>query len=100
MVNFSNFSQYFNTKSKYWYTDKLKIREIPRDITDVEFVITQEYHKNPGKLANKIYGNPRLLWVFLITNRELFPNNDMVNDFTINKKILIPTRERLLTLLT
>ena len=100
MTNFNIYSPYFSTKKKLWYTDKLILRNITSDITDYEYIIPDIYNKNPGKASFEIYGTSELKWIFLITNRKLFPNNDLINDFTSGKRLIIPTKSRLLTMLS
>lgn len=99
MNNFVSSSPYSTTSQTIWYTNKLKLRTIPKDNSDYEFIITNEYANKPGKASFDIYGDSLLKWVFLVTNRSLFPKNDIINEFTVGKILLIPTKERLLSMI-
>lgn len=70
---------------------------LPYDSSDVYIVISTEYHLKPGKLANDLYGDPQLLWVFSAYNRDNLL--DPLNDFVEGKIIRIPTKSRILSLI-
>jgi hypothetical protein len=54
------------------------------------FEITQRFHRRPDLLAYELYGESKFWWIFTMYNRNTIL--DPINDFTIGKKILIPTR--------
>lgn len=70
---------------------------LPYDLSDVYMIITTEYHLKPGKLANDLYGNPQLMWVFSAYNRDNLL--DPLNDFVEGKIIRVPTKNRLMSLI-
>jgi len=55
-----------------------------------EFTITQQYVNRPDMLAYELYGESDFWWVFPLYNKNLIV--DPINDFTLNKVILVPTR--------
>lgn len=56
-----------------------------------EFTITQKYVQRPDLLAHELYGESDFWWVFPLYNKNLIV--DPINDFTLNKTILVPTRD-------
>lgn len=56
-----------------------------------EFLITQKYVRRPDLLAYDLYGESDFWWVFPLYNKNTIVNP--INDFTLNKKILVPTRD-------
>lgn len=73
------------------YTD-LYVPPIQPDFNYTEeFEITQKYVKRPDLLAYELYGESDFWWVFPLYNKNLIV--DPINDFTLGKIILVPTRE-------
>jgi len=61
------------------------------DFTQTEiFEINQKYVRRPDLLAYDLYGESDFWWVFALFNKNTIVNP--INDFTLGKKILIPTR--------
>lgn len=95
MVEFSEYSLYTNTPVNQFYRGYYEPIEIPKDTSDMFVLIPSEYNHKPGKLANLLYGSPRLSWIFSYFNRELL--SDPLFDFTEGLLIRCPTKERLLS---
>lgn len=58
--------------------------------TDRVYVIEEEYHQRPDKLAAITYGDSRLGWVLLQANSII----DVVDEFVTGRTIIIPTKDR------
>lgn len=56
-----------------------------------QFTISQKYVQRPDLLAYDLYGEARLWWLFAIYNKNDIV--DPINDFTLNKVILVPKRD-------
>lgn len=83
-------SPYYNTNvTTSKFLDVLSYRPIPKDQSDVLFVITTVYEYRPDLLAYDLYNDSRLWWVFAERN----PNKlgyDPYFDFTTGTQIYIP----------
>ena len=75
------------------YLDVMSNRPIPGYSTDVRWEITPIYNLRPDLLANDLYGDSRLWWVFAQRN----PNTlkDPLNDFITGVYIYIPEMNNL-----
>ena len=69
--------------------------DIDFDSTDYIISISQKYEHRPRKLANDLYGEPELYWVFRAFNKEKI--QDPIFDLNTGITIIIPTKERLLS---
>jgi len=58
--------------------------------TTNNFTIVSKYENRPDVLANDLYGNPRLWWVFAQFNPDIL--NDPIIDFVSGLEIKVPTR--------
>lgn len=94
----------FDDKSLYNKTDKSNYflgYYVPNNIsyhsTDYYIVIPTKYDLKPGNMANDLYGDPQLLWVFSVYNRDVI--QDPLFDFRAGIIIRIPTKQRLLSLI-
>ena len=54
----------------------------------VDIIITSKYNRRPDLMANDMYGNPSVWWVFAHYNRDEL--KDPVMDFTAGKTIKVP----------
>jgi len=83
-------SPYYNTSViNSQYLDVLDYRPIPKDQSDVYFMITEVYQYRPDLLAYDLYNDSRLWWVFAERN----PNKlgyDPYFDFKSGVEIYIP----------
>ena len=69
-------------------------RPIPRDPSDAEFVVTVQYEFRPDLLAQDLYDDPKLWWVFAQRNpNQLGP--DPYFNFKSGIKIYLPRMDTL-----
>jgi hypothetical protein len=87
-VTYKNTSMYRNTKLRDNYLDIYQPAIVPNFDDVKEFTITSKYHKRPDILANDLYGNAALWWVFVVYNRGMI--RDPLFDFVNGIKILVP----------
>lgn len=73
------------------YTDLYTPPLVPDFSLSVKFLITQKYVNRPDLLSYDLYGDAGFWWVFTLYNKNLI--TDPINDFTLNKTILVPRRE-------
>ena len=97
MSNFDSRSIYKKTSSDDFFLGYYEPIDIPYDTSDYYVEIPTKYDLKPGLMAYDLYGDPQLLWVFSIMNRETI--NDPLFDFRAGKIIRIPTKTRLNNLL-
>lgn len=95
MVNFNSHSLYGKTKTTEYYRDYYEPINIGYDVTDMFIIVTSEYHQKPGNLANFLYGDPRLSWIFSYFNRDEI--SDIIFDLKEGMVLRVPTKERLLS---
>lgn len=95
MAKFDNKSFYKKTPNNGFFLSYYEPINIPYDSSDYYLEIPTKYDLKPGLLANDLYGDPQLLWIFSIMNRDTI--TDPLFDFRAGKIIRIPTRERLYT---
>lgn len=81
-------SPYFNTKIKNGYLDVLELTDFPKETDDILFVITSIYDNRPDLLANDLYQDSNLWWVFAVRNKQLI--KDPIFDFKAGTKIYLP----------
>lgn len=74
-VKYAKTSPYYNTGKYGAFLDVTQHRNIPKDASDVTFRINQTYKHRPDLLANDLYGDARLWWVFAQRN----PNTILLN---------------------
>ena len=65
--------------------------------TDESYIIQPDYDQRPDLLSYKIYASSRLWWVFAVRNPDELI--DPIRDFTSGKTIMLPTRNRLTSIL-
>lgn len=87
-AKYSSNSPYFETSRANGYLDVMTDRPIPKQSDDQIIEINQTYQYRPDLLANDLYGDPGLWWVFAQRN----PNSikDPIWDFRIGVKIYLP----------
>lgn len=73
------------------YTDLYQKPLIPNFQKTEKLTITQKYVRRPDLLAYDLYGEARFWWLFALYNKNLIV--DPINDMTLNKTILVPTRD-------
>jgi len=69
---------------------------IPPDETDISYIVENIYDRRPDMLASVFYNEPRYWLVIAQRNNILDPFSEMTAGTILN----IPTKERLMTLLT
>lgn len=90
-VEYTQDSPYAATDMYGNYLDVMTYRVIPHNDDDVIFTISMTYKNRPDLLANDLYGNSNLWWVFAARN----PNTlqDPVFDFIPGLRIYIPKQD-------
>jgi len=86
-------SPYFTTTKVDGYLEIRNDRKIPKYASDRRFNITQKYQHRPDILAQDLYDDAQLWWVFAQRNPNAI--QDPIYDFTVGKKIYIPTLDTL-----
>lgn len=97
MSEYTNTSPWYLTQTKQDYLDVLAIRPVSAEVDDFYYTIESQYAFRPDLLAFDLYGESNLWWVF--TQRNLDVLQDPVFDFTPGKKIYIPKKSSLFTVL-
>ena len=92
-VKYSKTSPYANTDTFGFFLDVATFRDIPRDPSDVQYQIDNVYQYRPDLLANDLYGDSALWWVFAQRN----PNTiqDPIYDFRSGVVIYVPKKENI-----
>lgn len=88
---YSEYSPYAKVKQT-WYLDYNLPMNIPPADSDIDYVIPNQYDKQPWRLAHDLYGNERLLYIFALLNPDII--EDPLYDFTAGTTIRIPTVQR------
>jgi hypothetical protein len=96
-VQYSPTSPWFNTQVKQNYLDILTIRPVAADPDDFLYTIQPQYSHRPDLLANDLYGQSNLWWVFIQRNLDIL--QDPILDFVPGIKIYIPKGKNLNTVL-
>lgn len=93
-VKYSNSSNYSNTSmnKKYLsvYNPKLTLNSLSAETKSL--LIQSKYDRRPDLLANDLYGNSKVWWVFAHYNREEL--RDPVFDFRAGMTIIVPKNFR------
>jgi hypothetical protein len=90
-VEYKANSPYYKTALFGNYLDVLNYRAIPKTVSDVVYVIDAVYERRPDLLANDLYGDPNLWWVFAARNPNMI--EDPIFDFVAGRAIYIPKQE-------
>ena len=85
---YSTVSPYYATAFKSNYLDVLTLRDIPINKNDAYFEVTSKYENRPDLLANDIYGDTKLWWVFAVRNKSII--KDPIYDLQAGIGIYIP----------
>jgi hypothetical protein len=88
MTTYSFSSPYYNTPITNGYLDIASIRDLPEEIDDFLFEVTQQYTHRPDLLAYDLYGDANLWWVFSIRNKSVL--KDPIYDMLAGQKIYLP----------
>lgn len=91
----NNYGLYKNTKIDGNYLGYFKLIDIPFSNTDIIINVSKEFEHRPRKLANELYGEPELYWIFRHFNKEKI--QDPIFDLVEGISIVIPEKNRLLS---
>lgn len=92
-VEYKTSSPYYKTPLYGNFLDVIDYRAIPKLPGDVIYVIDTVYERRPDLLANDLYGDASLWWVFAARNPNAI--EDPIFDFVAGRIIYIPTQETL-----
>ncbi len=93
-------SPYFKTPQRNFlieFLDFLTFRDIPDDDTDEVIIISAKFNERPDLLSNELYGTPDFWWIFAVRNPDELI--DPIYDLVAGLEIVVPTRQRLFSLL-
>lgn len=94
MITFNKRSFYNNTGATTFFRGYYEPIKLSRDEgSDETIVITAEYHRRPGKMAQHLFGDVALMWVFAVYNKDVLI--DPIYDFVKGLQIVIPNANRL-----
>lgn len=85
---YSRNSPYYKTAIVDGYLDVLTLINLPSETDDILFEITKVYENRPDLLANDLYQDSNLWWVFAVRNKQAL--KDPVFDFVAGTKIYLP----------
>lgn len=94
---YSKTSPYYSTVNNGFYLDLLTLRDIPNQVDDILFEVTQQYTYRPDLLAYDLYNDVSLWWVFSVRNKDVI--KDPVFDMIAGQKIYLPKLSTLTTVL-
>ena len=84
-----------NTFGNGQFLDLLVYPTIVKQVDDVQFTINSIYQYRPDLLANDLYGNSALWWVFRARNPNAL--DDPVFDFQAGVTIFVPKKTTLVS---
>jgi hypothetical protein len=85
---YSKSSPYYTTKNNGAYLEFLNLRDLPNQVDDILFTVTQQYAGRPDLLAYDLYNDVNLWWVFAVRNKNII--RDPVYDMVAGQKIYLP----------
>lgn len=88
MTTYSKSSAYHNTPINNGYLDVMNFRDIPKTKEDILYTITKEFEFRPDLLANELYNDPNLWWVFTARNPSII--KDPIFDFEAGVSLYLP----------
>lgn len=91
----TRYGLYKNTKVEGDYLGYFGPIDIPYDTSDYIISVTKKYEHRPRKLAEDIYGEPELYWIFRHFNKEKI--QDPIFDLVDGISIIVPDKKRLLS---
>ena len=92
-AKYKSSSPYFTTPNFGNFLDIMELRTIPKLAGDVVYEIDVVYERRPDLLANDLYGDANLWWVFAARNPNAI--EDPIFDFVAGRIIYIPSQETL-----
>ena len=94
-VTYASTSPYFTSQVEDNYLGTMNNRSIPKQADDQQFTITITYQHRPDLLAQDLYDDPGLWWVFAQRNMDVI--KDPVYDMIAGTEIYLPKGESLAT---
>jgi hypothetical protein len=94
---YNNNSPYYLTPITENYLDIMQIRPVSAEADDFLYTIEAQYTHRPDLLAFDLYEDAGLWWVFIQRNLNVL--QDPIFDFVPGKKIYIPKKSSLTTVL-
>lgn len=88
MAKYDVESLYGTTPQNNGVLDILKHRPIPKGADHLDYVIQAQYNYRPDLLANDLYNDPNLWWVFKERNPSVL--DDPIFDFVAGVEIKVP----------
>ena len=93
MTTYSKNSPYYQTATYGKFLDVMTPRVVMKNPQDAIYTIEYKYHLRPDSLAQYLYGDSGLWWVFAARNPDII--QDPIFDFTFNATIYVPTKQSL-----
>ena len=90
MATYSRTSPYAGTQTWGKFLDVWPGKTISADVTDAVYQIDQIYNLRPDLLANDMYQDSTLWWVFAVRNPDVL--KDPLLSFTTGVIIYVPTK--------
>ncbi len=90
MATYSRTSPYYGTQPWGKFLDVWPGKTITANITDAVYQIDQIYNLRPDLLANDMYQDSTLWWVFAVRNPDVL--KDPLLSFTTGVIIYVPTK--------
>ena len=87
MTTYSKTSPYYTTQVGQ-YLDILDYRDIPAELDDIQWTVTAQYANRPDLLANDLYNDVNLWWVFAVRNPNII--KDPIYDMYAGQIIYLP----------
>lgn len=87
-VSYAYTSPYYATKITNGYLESLNYRAFSMLDSDRLYEVNAKYQNRPDLLANDLYGDVRLWWVFAVRNKSVI--KDPVFDLVAGIKIYLP----------
>lgn len=93
MATYTNTSPWSSTPQNNFYLETLRIRPVPAEPDDFQYIIENQYKHRPDLLSYDLYGTPKLWWVFVQRNMNII--KDPIYDFIPGVKIFLPKKSNL-----
>lgn len=89
-TTYAHTSPYYGTQTWGKFLDVWSKKTISSDVTDVVYQIDVIYNNRPDLLANDLYQDSNLWWVFAVRNPDVI--KDPIFDFKSGNIIYVPTK--------
>ncbi len=88
MVEYSNSSPYYTTEITNGFLGIWDFNGVLAEPDDLLFEVTEQYQHRPDLLANDLYSDVKLWWVFAIRNPDII--RDPIFDLVAGTQIYVP----------